>query len=86
MLTCPHALLPYFRIRARRFASAANDPVPPYRAEAAKSGRSGCKSSRHTGDTPELPVEIEKGELRVGSIDMEAGVYGRYVVMCLLAS
>ncbi len=55
------------------FKQAEAEPVPPYRAEVAKSGRSECKSSRHRFDSL-----IDKGELRVGSLDEQAGTYGRW--------
>jgi len=51
------------------YAAAAEELVPGYRIEAAKSGRSQCSR---------CPATIEKGALRVGSMDRVAGSYGRF--------
>ena len=64
------------------YAEAAEEPVPTYRVEAAKSGRSACKqkgSAKKCGDASEGLNLIAKGETRIGSIDHEAGSYGRWV-------
>ena len=61
------------------YAEAAEEAVPAYKVELAKSGRSECvkkptaAACKHGGD----PV-IAKGEIRCGSMDMEAGSYGRW--------
>ena len=61
------------------FAEAADEPVPAYRVEKAKSGRSACKAPElnregekhdHCHHTSDI---IEKGELRFGSIVPETG-------------
>jgi len=67
------------------YEAAAGESVPPYRTEAAKSGRSSCKGTCH-GDPKEpaaceahlLDPLIPEGSLRCGSIDMETGTYGRW--------
>lgn len=60
------------------YAEAAATETPPYRTERAKSDRSQCKAKgaacRH-GDDP----RIAKGAVRVGTLDPEAGGYGRWV-------
>lgn len=62
------------------YAEAADEPVPGYKVEAAKSDRSKCvatgnkKTPAKHGDD----AEIAKGELRCGHLDPEAGSYGRW--------
>jgi hypothetical protein len=51
------------------YEAAAEEDVPGYRVELAKSGRSKCSKSKEL---------IEKGEVRVGSLDSTAGTYGRW--------
>ena len=55
------------------YQDAAEEPVPLYRAEPAKSGRSRCAAKgaavRHESEF------IDKDSIRVGHIDMEAGTY-----------
>ena len=51
------------------FAAEAEEDVPAYCVEPAKSGRSTCVKSG---------TKIEKGALRVGSLDKMAGTYGRW--------
>ena len=63
------------------YEEAAQEPVPAYRVEAAKSGRSACKqkgSAKKCGPAEDGLNLIAKGETRVGSIDMESGSYGRW--------
>jgi len=50
------------------YAAAAQEPVPLYRVELAKSGRSKGKDG----------ALISKGKVRIGSLDEEAGSYGRW--------
>ena len=64
------------------YAAAAEEPVPIYRVEPAKSGRSGCSMAGRGPNTRCVrgaPFKIPKGELRVGSIDDQSGSYGRWV-------
>lgn len=59
------------------YAAAADDVVPRHCVELAKSGRAKCKAmgvAKHCAD-----VVIEKGAVRVGTLDPEAGSYGRWV-------
>lgn len=51
------------------YEAAAEEDVPGYRVELAKSGRSKCSKSKEL---------IDKGEVRVGSLDSTAGTYGRW--------
>jgi hypothetical protein len=60
------------------YAEASQDAVPPYRCEAAKSARSGCKSKLGSVGCQHAEPEIEKGEVRFGSMDAESGAYGRW--------
>lgn len=59
------------------FATAADEEVPTYRVELAKSGRSQCKATgaacKHGDD-----AFIEQGSIRFGSMDEESGTYGRW--------
>ena len=59
------------------YYAAAEEPVPLYKVEPAKSGRSKCKQ---TGSARRCPVDscIAKGELRVGSLESKSGSYGRW--------
>ena len=64
------------------YSSAAAEAVPIYRTEQAKSGRSKCsqKGKKAKRCSDEL---IDKGAVRVGTMNMEAGAYGRWVhVQC----
>ena len=64
------------------YAAAAEEPVPIYRVEPAKSRRSGCSMAGRGPNTRCVrgaPFKIPKGELRVGSIDDQSGSYGRWV-------
>ena len=54
------------------YAHAAEEPVPPYRVEPAKSARSKCAV---TGET--IPLDA----LRVGSLNHETGTYGRWALL-----
>ncbi|KAJ1616396.1 hypothetical protein T492DRAFT_850847 [Pavlovales sp. CCMP2436] len=61
------------------FAAAADEPVPGYRVELAKSGRSKCQakgSAKHHADSEEV---ILNKTIRIGSLEPEAGSYGRWV-------
>ena len=51
------------------YEAAAEEEVPGYRVELARSGRSKCAK---------CDGYIEKGSLRVGSLDKVAGTYGRW--------
>jgi hypothetical protein len=51
------------------FEAAAEEEVPGYRVEPAKSGRSKCVTCEGV---------VEKGAVRVGSLDEFAGSYGRW--------
>lgn len=61
------------------YAEASESTVPSYRVEPAKSGRSKCsqktQSRKRCAPGEEL---IGKGEIRVGSMDDNAGTYGRW--------
>ena len=64
------------------YAAAAEETVPIYRVEPAKSGRSACSMAARGPNTRCVhgaPFKIRKGELRVGSIDDESGSYSRWV-------
>lgn len=59
------------------YAAAAAEVVPTYRVELARSNRSACcqqGSAKHC-----LDPGIDKGEVRIGSLDSEAGTYGRWM-------
>lgn len=58
--------------------AAASDAVPPYKCEAAKSDRSGCKSKAGAVGCAHDDPKIDKGEVRFGSMDSESGTYGRW--------
>jgi hypothetical protein len=67
------------------YEAAASESVPPYRTEAARSGRSTCKGACHGNPKePEACVKhglgplIPDGSLRCGSMDPESGTYGRW--------
>lgn len=61
------------------FQTAAQVPVPTYRVELAKSKRSKCTQRGSAKHCPPGGEGIAKGDIRVGSLDAEAGVYGRFV-------
>lgn len=65
------------------YYSAAEEAVPTYRVELAKSGRSACKqkgkAKKCFGEAPENPPYIAKDEIRIGSIEQESGSYSRWV-------
>ena len=58
------------------YAEAAEEDVPTYRVEPAKSDRSTC-TAKHKASCGEQ--KIPKGALRVGQINLEAGSYTRWV-------
>ena len=58
------------------YAEAAEEDVPTYRVEPAKSDRSTC-TAKHKAACGEQ--KIPKGALRVGQINLEAGSYTRWV-------
>jgi hypothetical protein len=81
------------------YEQAAEEAVPTYRVELAKSGRSKCKqkgAAKHCCDSHPVPSSvassittstlvdlaadeiIEKGEIRIGSINEDSGTYGRW--------
>lgn len=51
------------------YAAAAEEEVPTYRVEPARSGRSTCKK---------CGTKIDRGGVRVGSLDKVSGTYGRW--------
>ena len=59
------------------YASAAEEAVPTYRVERAKSGRSTCKAKGAASKCGGALIEM--GALRVGSLDEDSGSYGRWV-------
>lgn len=59
------------------FYSAAEEEVPTYCVELARSNRSGCKAKGHAKHCTD-PI-IPKGEIRVGSMNKESGAYGYWV-------
>lgn len=65
------------------YYSAAEEAVPTYRMELAKSGRSACKqrgaAKKCSGGGTENPSYIAKGEIRIGSMEYESGSYSRWV-------
>ncbi|KAJ1424820.1 hypothetical protein B484DRAFT_398175 [Ochromonadaceae sp. CCMP2298] len=61
------------------FYTAAEESVPAYRVELAKSNRSACKQKGNAKKCHEEPPFIAKGEVRVGSFDKESGAYGRWM-------
>lgn len=60
------------------FYTAAEEKDPPYRVEPARSGRSRCKQKNVAKKCNEGNETIEKGEIRVGSMDHMSGDYGRW--------
>jgi hypothetical protein len=60
------------------FYTAAEEKDPPYRVEPAKSGRSSCKQKTKAKKCNDGEETIEKGEIRVGSMDPLSGGYGRW--------
>lgn len=61
------------------YYSAAEEAVPTYRVELAKSGRSACKQKGKAKRCAMDPPIIDKGEIRIGSMEQESGSYGRWV-------
>jgi hypothetical protein len=59
------------------YAEAAEEPVPLYRVELAKSGRSACNAKGAAKKCEES--SISKDDIRVGWINPESGSYGRWV-------
>jgi len=64
------------------YAEAAEETVPTYRAEAARSKRSGCTAKGKAKKCEKKKTSIDKGELRVGVIDAQGGNYGRWKHLC----
>jgi len=76
------------------YEAAAEEAMPPYRVELARSNRSSCKATgaakkcggKYGGQPEEMsgpeetggPPLIAKGEVRVGSLDNQSGGYGRW--------
>ena len=60
------------------YQAAAEEVVPTYRVELAKSGRGTCKQKGKAKKCLH-DAAIEKGEIRVGSIDSQSGTYTRWV-------
>lgn len=58
------------------FASAAEEAVPGYRVERAKSSRGTCKAKGKGKECSTEEENIEKGELRCGWLDQNSGAYG----------
>ena len=63
------------------YSEAAKEDVPGYCVEPAKSGRSKCKQTTKSARTCPPNSFIDKGELRVGSMDKESGSYTRWYVI-----
>lgn len=64
------------------YQSAAEADMPIYRVELARSNRSSCKA---TGKDKKCTSQfIQKGEIRIGSIDTQSGTYSRWYVCCSL--
>jgi len=59
------------------YAAAADEPIPAYRIERARSGRSSCQA-RGIAKACSSEV-IEDGEVRIGWINPQSGGYGRWV-------
>lgn len=65
------------------YFNAAEEDVPIYKVELAKSGRSKCVQRGKEARKCDFPNFIEKGTIRVGSINLESGSYGRWChLMC----
>jgi hypothetical protein len=65
------------------YFNAAEEDVPLYKVELAKSGRSKCVQRGKEAKKCDFPNFIEKGTIRVGSINLESGSYGRWShLMC----
>jgi hypothetical protein len=65
------------------YFNAAEEDVPLYKVELAKSGRSKCVQRGKEAKKCDFPNFIEKGAIRVGSINLESGSYGRWShLMC----
>ncbi|KAK3268662.1 hypothetical protein CYMTET_22847 [Cymbomonas tetramitiformis] len=64
------------------YAAAAEEPVPAYRVETAKSGRSHCRAQGTAKGCQHNLSTIPKGEIRIGSLDLESGSYGKWVHLC----
>ena len=60
------------------YEAAAQEQVPFYHVELARSNRSKCNCGKRFGKCPP-GSKIDKGIPRVGSLDAEAGTYGRWV-------
>lgn len=61
------------------YYDAAAEEVPPYKVELARSGRSKCNGTKSARKcTAENPL-IGKGEIRIGSLDPQAGTYARWI-------
>ncbi len=59
------------------YFDAQDEPIPICKMEAARSKRSACKQTTKLAKKCER-TDIEKGEIRVGSMDLESGGYGRW--------
>ena len=59
------------------YCAAAEQPVPTYRVERARSNRSSCCQTGNAKSC--LDASIAQGEVRIGSLDSEAGTYGRWI-------
>ncbi len=57
------------------FEAAAEESVPYYRVEVAKSGRSNCKANLSSIACNHENPEINAGEVRVGTMNLETGPY-----------
>ena len=69
---------PFLYLFMQFYEAAAEEPVPTYRCELAKSNRSSC-AAKGKARTCEKGTKLEKGELRIGSIDTENGGYRYWV-------
>jgi curved DNA-binding protein CbpA len=57
------------------YYEAAESDVPPYRIERAKSGRSACQQMGKAKKCTSDPPLIEKGSIRIGSIQSDTGMF-----------
>lgn len=72
--TTPRTHMPW-----QYYYDAAAEEVPPYKVELAKSGRSKCNATKAARKCDVEDPLIGKGEIRIGSLDAQAGTYSRWV-------
>ncbi|CAM9203075.1 unnamed protein product, partial [Hapterophycus canaliculatus] len=61
------------------YYDAAAEDVPPYKVELARSGRSKCRGTKAARKCSAEDPLIGKGEIRIGSLDEQAGTYSRWI-------